>query len=111
MKALLQAAGVAGAVVMRTVLAGGQQAGPDVWNDPRYRSFMGFSSETVPDGDKKVPFYVEVMIYSLEQDKLIWAGKSDTKASSVEELINSMAVATAEQLNKEGLVKKIPNWI
>lgn len=105
-KSLLEQAGVSGAVVMRTLLAGGKHAGPDVWKDPQYRHFMGFSPEPGPFGDKKEKFYVEVMVYSLEQDRLLWAGKSATKASTVDELITNMVEATAERLNQEGLIKK-----
>lgn len=105
-KSLLQAAGVVGAVIMRPVLAGGRHTDTDTWKTPEYRRFMGFSSEPAPYGEKKAKFYVEVMVYSLEQDKLIWAGKSATKASTVDELINNMAKGVAEQLSKDGLIKK-----
>ena len=105
-KSLLLKAGVAGAVVMRAVLAGGRHPTEDMWKTPEYRRFMGFSSEPAPYGEKKARFYVEVMVYSLDQDKLIWAGKSATKASTVDELMNTMAKSVAEELNKEGLIKK-----
>jgi hypothetical protein len=105
-KAKLQEAGVAGAVVMRAALAGGRHPDEKMWESPEYRRFMGFSSESAEFGEKKAKFYVEVMVYSLEQDKLIWAGKSATKASTVDELINNMANAVAERLNQEGLIRK-----
>lgn len=104
-KSLLLKAGIAGAVIVRPVLAGGLQVGPDVWKDPRYRRFMDFPDAKEEKG-KKLPFYVEVRLYSLEEDKLIWAGKSATKAVDVDELITTISDGIVEALQKDGLIGK-----
>lgn len=104
-KSLLLKAGIAGAVIVRPVLAGGLQVGPDVWKDPRYRKFMDFPDAKDEKG-KRYPFYVEVRLYSLEEDKLIWAGKSATKAENVDELITTISDGIVEALQKDGLISK-----
>ena len=100
------AAGVSGAIVLRPVLAGGRHPEQNEWKDPQYRRFLGFSPEPAPQGEKKVSFFVEVLVYSLEQDKLLWAGKSAIKVTTVSELIDSISAAVIEELNKEGLIGK-----
>jgi hypothetical protein len=104
-KSLLLKAGIAGAVLVRPVLAGGVQVGPDAWKDPRYRRFMDYPDSKEEKG-KKVPFYVEVRLYSLEADKLMWAGKSATKAVDVDELITTISDGIVQELEKDGLIGK-----
>lgn len=105
-KSVLVAAGFSGAVVMRPVLAGGQQKDPYTKDSAQYQKFMGFSDESGGDMKKKARFYVEVYVYSFLQDKLLWVGRSATKASTADELISDIAAGVAEQLNKDGLIRK-----
>lgn len=51
---------------------------------------------------------VETLVYSLEQDQLVWAGVSRTfDPGHIEDFISELAVAVSEQLKKEGLITRI----
>ena len=46
------------------------------------------------------------MVYSLEQDKLVWAGVSRTvEPSKVDSFITELAKEVANQMEKDGLLK------
>jgi len=48
---------------------------------------------------------IETLIYSLEQNKLIWGGQSKTtNPQNVDQLVSEIASAAADELRKEGLV-------
>jgi hypothetical protein len=48
---------------------------------------------------------IETLIYSLEQNKLIWGGQSKTtNPQNVDQLISEIAAAAADELKREGLV-------
>jgi len=50
---------------------------------------------------------VQTRVYSLRQNKLVWAGTSETlNPSSYADLINDLAQATAKELQSAGLLKK-----
>ena len=50
--------------------------------------------------------YVETLIYSLRQNKLVWAGQSrTTDPDSVDELVSELADAAAAQLENAELIK------
>jgi hypothetical protein len=102
-KAQLEKAGVAGAVVIRAWIKGQPAAGPDA-----NRSFWTFygekwdSSEPSPNVD----LYVETRVYNIQQDTLMWTGSCGTKASKLEKFIQELVPAIAEAMNKQGLLKK-----
>jgi hypothetical protein len=48
---------------------------------------------------------IETLIYSLEQNKLIWGGQSKTtNPQNVDQLVSEIAAAAADELKREGLV-------
>ena len=50
---------------------------------------------------------VQTRVYSLRQNKLVWAGTSETlNPGSYADLINDLAHATAKELQSAGLLKK-----
>jgi hypothetical protein len=115
-KAKLERLGFSGAVVMRV---SGRQTQytvvePTVWVHPHYRRFWGgywgWGWGTVWEpgylvADKIVS--VETLVYSLEQDLLVWAGVSRTvDPDHVEGLVSELASAVSKQLEKDGLLAR-----
>ena len=50
---------------------------------------------------------VETRVYSLEQNKLVWAGQSkSTDPETLTTLIEQISAATATELQKAGLVQQ-----
>ena len=104
--------GFSGAVVMRVVGSQTQYTfEPAFWAHPHYRRFWGgywgWGWGTVWEpgylvADKVVS--VETLVYSLEQDLLVWAGVSRTvDPTQIESFISELAAAVTKQMDKEGL--------
>jgi len=108
--------GFSGVVVMRVV---GRQTQytvvqPAFWASPHYRRFWGgywgWGWGTVWEpgylvADKIVS--VETLVYSLEQDLLVWAGVSRTvDPEHIEGFISELAAAVSKQLEKDGLLAR-----
>jgi hypothetical protein len=83
-----------------------------VWiNDPFYRRPWGawrrgwgtvYESETVRTDTKVL---VETRVYSITQDRLLWAGTSETlNPSKSDDVIRSLAEAVSSQLKKAGIL-------
>jgi hypothetical protein len=115
-KAFVKKAGITGAILMRVV---GQEEQtrytPDtVWySAPYYSSFWGYwnygwsavytpgylTSETIVS--------VETMVYSVEKDMLLWAGKSETtNPKDVRRFVKDLVDAAGKEMRKAGLVQK-----
>ncbi len=111
-KARLLREGFDGVVTMRVV---GQQERvsytPGTWTGPYYGGFRGYwgygwgavydpgylSTDTIVS--------VETLIYSVKQDKLLWAGVSETTdPSTVDEFISELADAVGNEMKKAGLL-------
>ena len=114
-KRLLTEAGVQGVVSMRVVSRDKQTTYvPGAWTSgPYYGSFSGYWGYGW--GAAYDPGYVqtdeivsvETLIYSLRQDKLIWAGMSETiNPSKVDGLVTELAGRIAGEMEKEGLLVK-----
>jgi len=112
-KAKAESLGFAGAVVMRIVGSETQYTYEPsaVWVGPRYHHFWGgywgwgWGSVWEPGYlavDKVVK--VETLVYSLEQDQLVWAGVSRTiDPGQIESFIAELATAVSKQMEKDGL--------
>jgi hypothetical protein len=113
-RAKLESMGFSGVVVMR--IAGKETQvnySPAVYSGPYYHSFWGgywgygwgyAYSPTYLTVDNIVK--VETLVYSLEQDKLVWAGVSRTvEPSKVDSFITELAKEVANQMEKDGLLK------
>jgi hypothetical protein len=114
-RAKLDGLGFSGVVVMRVVGRETQYSYEPavVWVRPQYRRFWG---GYWPWGWARVgePGYlavdrilkVETLVYSLEQDKLIWAGVSRTvDPDHVEGLIQDLSRAVSERMARDGLLR------
>ena len=112
-KAKVESLGFSGAVVMRVVGRERQVSYEPgvVWVGPHYRRFWGgywgYGWGTVYEPgylreDKVVS--VETLVYSFEQDELVWAGVSRTvDPTKIEDFIAELATAVTKQMTKDGL--------
>lgn len=115
-KAAAEKAGVVGVVVMRAVGKDQQvSSSPSaVYMTPYYGGFWGAGYYGWGWGMAYDPGYVrtdtilivETLIYDLRQDKLVWAGQSQTtNPSKVDALIKELADKAAHQLRQQKLVQ------
>lgn len=115
-KAFLEKAGVAGVVAMRVVGKDQQlSSSPSAYyGGPYYATFWGGGYYGWGWGGVYDPGYlrtdtvvsVETLVYSLEQDKLVWAGRSETtNPSKVAAFIHELTAAAAREMKKQGLVR------
>lgn len=115
-KAFLEKAQVAGVVAMRVVgkdkeissTPGGYYGGP------AYATFWGAGYYGYGWGAVYSPSYVqtdtivvvETLVYSLEQDKLVWAGQSETtNPEKVGPFIKELVAKAAAEMKKQGLIQ------
>lgn len=115
-KAKVESLGFSGVVVMRVLGRETQvsYAPGVVWGRPYYRHFWGgywgwgWGSVYEPGylrEDKIVS--VETLVYSLEQDELVWAGVSRTlNPDRLDDFIAELATAVSKQMEKDGLLAK-----
>ena len=109
-----QQASVEGVVAMRLVRAEKERTYvPGWWSAPSYGSFWGYYPYAW--GNVYDPGYVredmvvviEILIYSVPTDKLLWAGMSETtNPKQAAQLIEDMADAVAKDMKKSGLVAR-----
>jgi len=114
-RAKFKEAGVEGVVIMRVV--GHDQTvivDPGGFSGTAYGSFgsyyssygVGVSYSTGSVQTDEV-VTVETLIYSLSQDKLLWAGTSRTSnPEGIQSLIYEIADAVASQMSKQGLIAR-----
>jgi hypothetical protein len=112
-RAKLQELGFSGIVVMRVA---GKETQVNYtpgtyWTTPYYRTwggYWGYGWGAVYDpGYLSVEKVVklETLVYSLDQDKLVWAGVSRTvEPTQVDSFVTEVAKACAEQMEKDGLL-------
>jgi hypothetical protein len=119
-KQILRDAEVAGAAIMSVVdikegltVGSGQPlfVGPDAATFWGYWNYtygpvppMGFSPGVV---DSKITVVVEASIYSVDQDRLLWKGRSPvTNPKDAADVIRKLTDKVAKEAKKEGLVSK-----
>ena len=111
-RAALRAAGCNGAVIMR-VVGKDQQINytPGTVMPGYYRGFgpywgYGWGAAYVPGTlTTDTIVSVETLVYSLAQDKLLWASTSrTTNPRNLDKLVNEVAVQTAKEMEKQGLI-------
>jgi len=113
---LLTSAGVVGAVVMRVVSQTQEissSPGTVVYTGAYYPSFYGYwgygwgamyqpgqiRSDTIVS--------IETLLYSVVEDKLLWAGLSKTtNPENIPKFINQLVSAVGKEIRKTGLVEK-----
>jgi hypothetical protein len=112
-RARLDEAGVAGAVVLRSVNKATQLTeGASYWVAD-YHTFSGYYGYgwvgMYDPGYVKMDnlFMIETLIFDVKADKLLWAGLSLTKnPKRVDEFMKDLVSSAAKQLQKEGLVRR-----
>jgi len=114
-RAKFKEAGVEGVVVMRVV--GHEQTvivDPGGFSGSAYTSFGSYYSSygvgvsySTGSVQTDTVVSVETLVYSLSQDKLLWAGTSRTSnPQDVQSLINEVADAVAGQMSRQGLIAR-----
>jgi hypothetical protein len=114
-KPRLAAAGVAGAVVFRLV-SEERKLGHlgTYYGNKTYASLwggywgVGWDGAYAP-GDLITQFdiHVEVLVYSLDQNKLVWAGQSSTtNPRSADKLVREVVKKVAAEMKKAGLIQE-----
>lgn len=116
-RAALEAAGVKGLVVLQPIYVdrdvritpayeGGGSA--SLWGSSYGSGFaVSYSSPTPERVTEKTVVYIETRVYSLEQNKLVWAGQSKSSdPDTVAELIQGISAATVVELQKAGLIRQ-----
>ena len=113
-RALLEKAGIAGAVVLRAVdkRTNVTDAPGGYWVS-NYQSFYGYYGwgwgGIYDPGHVTMDsiFSVETLIFDVKADKLLWAGLSETKnPKRVDDFMKDLVSSAAKQLQKEGLIRK-----
>ena len=116
-RAALEAQGVKGVIVMRPINVDKEVRITQNYQDPSYASFWGgyyghgfsmsYSSGSSSTTIKETTVvYVETLVYSLEQNKLVWGGQSKvTNPDDLTELVHKLTAATTKELKKEKLIK------
>lgn len=102
----LQQAGVEGAVAMRIV---GREK-ETTYVPPTFGGYWVGTWPTVYDPGYTVTdtlVSVETRVYSVPQDKLLWAGKSvTTNPTKVDAFVKELSTKAAEEMQKAGLLRK-----
>ncbi|HVF17883.1 MAG TPA: hypothetical protein VNA21_13265 [Steroidobacteraceae bacterium] len=116
MRAALEAANVKGLIVMEPIYVhrdvritpayeGGGSA--SLWGGSYGTGFaMSYSTPREAKVSESTVVYIETRVYSLEQNKLVWAAQSrSTDPDTLTELIEELSAAIASELQKEGLIQ------
>ena len=118
-RAALEAANVKGVIVMRPVNVDKKVKVRTTYDEPSYASFWGgyygygfamsYSSSSGPRTtvSEDTVVYVETLVYSHKQNKLVWGGQSKTtNPDTLTELIQDLVAATTKELDGEVLINK-----
>jgi hypothetical protein len=113
-KAQIEAAGATGVVVMRPVDTSKEVVATSTYMGPRYGpywgGYYGYGWGGAWGGGVDVVtntiVTVETLVYSLPQNKLIWAGQSNTtNPAKVDAFVRELATAARREMTKAGLLK------
>ncbi|HEY6643307.1 hypothetical protein [Povalibacter sp.] len=116
-RAALEAADVKGVIVMRPIHVDKNVRVTQPYQEQSYASFWGgyygsgvalsYSSPRESTVSETTVVYVETLVYSLEQNKLVWGGLSkSTNPETLAELIAELSKAATSELEKAGLISK-----
>jgi len=105
----LEKAGVDVVISMR-VIAAERDFTPDYWaSSPYYGTLWGYWGYGWGSGydSSNLIVRVETLLYSLEKDKLIWAGMSETfDTDDVEDAVESIARKAVKKMEEEGVLSR-----
>ncbi len=112
-KEFLKNAGITGAVVLRVVGRDKVKRPKVTYSEGYYSSFWGYWdygwSATYHIGSTKADrvYWIETLVYSIELDRLLWAGESETvNPKNVRKFVKDLVDAAGEEMRKAGLVRK-----
>jgi hypothetical protein len=101
---------IAGVMVIRGTPKGDVKYDPDMWKNPIYKDVWGFTSSSWKSEEaqkqKDIKFVVEIAVYDLAQDELIWMGTTDMKSSELVAFVQNVVDEIAEEMRKAGLLIK-----
>jgi len=111
-RGILEKAGIDGAVVLRLVSREKQTE----YHPPSYTpssSFYGYQSyDLYPPMYQQgyttttVVIQAEVSVYAVRDERLLWAGSSETTdPANIQDLVSQVAAATVAELKKQGILK------
>jgi hypothetical protein len=113
-RAAFEKEGIAGAVVLRPVSKDQEVVGTPSYTGPYYGGFWGgyygygWGSPWGAGGTDirtNTIVTVETLVYSLKQNKLVWAGQSQTtNPSQVDSFVREIVNAAAKEMQTEGLI-------
>jgi hypothetical protein len=116
-KQFLKKAGVSAALLMR-LIGDEEQTSSSIttvtaWSQPYYGSFSGYwnygwSSAYVQETTwTERVVTLETLIYSIEKDELLWAGRSQTTSpKDITKFVKELIQAAGKELRKAGLIAK-----
>jgi hypothetical protein len=115
-KEFMEKANVVGVVAMRVVGKDKEitQTPGTYWGGPAYATFWGGGYYGWGWGGVYDPGYlrtdtivtVEILVYSLAQNKLVWAGQSETtNPSKVGPFVKELTAKAAAEMKKQGLIR------
>lgn len=113
-KAQMEGSGATGVVVMRPVDTSKEVVATSTYMGPSYGpywgGYYGYGWGGAWGGGVDVRtntiVTVETLVYSLQQNKLIWAGQSNTtNPSKVDNFVRELATAARREMTKAGLLK------
>jgi hypothetical protein len=113
-RAAAERAGVAGVIVLRPVRVDKEILSRAIYSGPMYGGFWGGyyghgwgSAWSDAEIHTDTIIIVETLVYSLTQNKLVWAGQSKTtNPASLNRLIENTAEQVADELVRQGLITK-----
>jgi hypothetical protein len=120
-RAALEKAGVHGVIVMRPVNVDKEvSVTQSTYSEPYYQNYWGgyygygwgasygmpMSASSSTRTTETTVVYIETLVYSLKDNKLVWAGRSKaTYADKLTAQVNELADALTSELKKEKLIK------
>jgi hypothetical protein len=107
-KAWFEKAGVAGVVVLRPVAVEREKTySPVVWASGYYQSYWGFydygwmNVGAVRATGTRTTVIVEMLVFDLRRDKLVWAATSETRdQNNLQEFIGELVSAAVKEMQK-----------
>jgi hypothetical protein len=114
-RAALDGMGFAGAVVLRPVDKRTELVSEPVYVGPQYVRLWGgyygygwrepWATVVVSDVHTRTIVSVEVLVYSLRQNRLVWGGQTETSdTANVARLVDTTAKRVARELQRQGLL-------
>jgi hypothetical protein len=114
-RAALDGTDFAGAVVLRPVDRKTEVISEPIYLGPDYASLWGgyygfgwrepWRNVVIADVRTRTTVSIEVLVYSLRQNRLVWGGQTQTSDTvSVERLVDTTAKRVARELTREGLL-------